>query len=88
MIPATTAVKEVPRPLETYPSGADQSLAAQLAGRVQIEPFNALATAVFFLAILHTFAAARFAAAAHRVQHRHDDAGSGAGAAAVPEPPG
>ena len=63
MIPATTAVKEVPRPLETYPSGADQSLAAQLAARVQIEPFNALATGVFFLAILHTFAAARFAGA-------------------------
>ena len=73
MIPAATTVKELPRPLETYPSGADQSLAAQLVARVQIEPFNALATGVFFLAILHTFAAARFAALAHRVQHRHDE---------------
>ncbi len=41
--------------------------------RVQVEPFNALATAIFVLAILHTFAAARFTALAHRVQHQHDD---------------
>jgi Putative Na+/H+ antiporter len=62
-----------PRALETYPSAADQTLAAELAARVQIEPFNAIATGVFLLAILHTFAAARFAALAHRVQHRHDE---------------
>ena len=41
--------------------------------RVQIEPFNAIATGLFLLAILHTFAAARFARLAHRVQHRHDE---------------
>jgi hypothetical protein len=69
----TTAVREIPRPLEMYPSAGDQSLAAELASRVQLEPFNALATGVFLLAILHTFAAARFAALAHRTQHRHDD---------------
>jgi hypothetical protein len=63
---------EIPRPLESYPSAADQSLAAELATRIEIEPFNALATAVFVVAILHTFAAARFAALAHRLQHRHD----------------
>ena len=32
--------------------------------------FNLLATAIFGLAILHTFAAGRIAAAAHRIQHR------------------
>lgn len=72
MFDETTAIKEIPRALESYPSIADQSLAADLAMRVQIEPFNALATGVFLLAILHTFAAARFAALAHGVQHRHD----------------
>lgn len=66
------AAKEVPRALETYPSAADQSLADELAARVQLEPFNVIATGVFFVAILHTFATARFAALAHRVQHRHD----------------
>ena len=69
----TTAVAEFPRALETYPSAADQTLASELAMRVQFEPFNAIATGVFLLAILHTFAAARFARLAHRVQHRHDE---------------
>jgi hypothetical protein len=68
-----TAVTQIPRALESYPSAADGSLAGELAMRVQIEPFNAIATGVFLLAILHTFAAARFAALAHRVQHRHDE---------------
>ena len=68
----STLVREIPRPLETYPSAADQSLAAELSARIQLEPFNALATGVFLVAVLHTFAAARFAALAHRIQHRHD----------------
>ena len=63
---------DIPRALESYPSAANQTLASELATRVQIEPFNALATVVFVLAILHTFAAARFTAYAHRVQHRLD----------------
>ena len=63
----------IPLPLDAYPAVADQSLLAELAARVQIEPFNAVATAVFVLAILHTFAAARFAALAHHVQHRYDE---------------
>ncbi len=70
---AAAVLQDIPRPLETYPSAADQSLAAELAARVHLEPFNALATGVFLLAILHTFAAARFALLAHRVQHRHDE---------------
>jgi hypothetical protein len=77
-------VTEIPRPLETYPSAADQSLAIELAGRVRLEPFNALATGVFVLAIVHTFAAARFTAIAHRLQHRHDERARAAGRASVP----
>jgi hypothetical protein len=68
-----TETNEFPRPLESYPSTADQTLAADLAMRMQVEPFNAVATGVFLLAILHTFATARFAALAHRAQERHDD---------------
>ena len=79
-----TAIIDLPRALESYPSAADQSLAAELAMRVQVEPFNAIATGIFFLAILHTFAAARFAALAHRVQHRHDDAALALGRPASP----
>jgi hypothetical protein len=79
-----TAAAAFPRALDSYPSAADQSLAADLAMRVQIEPFNAIATAVFFLAILHTFAAARFAALAHRAQDRHDEAALAAGRPPTP----
>ena len=44
----TTATTAIPRALESYPS-ANQTLAADLAMRVQIEPFNAIATGVFLL---------------------------------------
>ncbi len=77
----TTAITAFPRALESYPSGADQTLAANLAMRVQIEPFNAIATGVFFLAVLHTFAAARLA---HRVQRRHDEEARAHGRPALP----
>jgi hypothetical protein len=83
-MPGQTAVQEIPRPLETYPSAADQSLAAELAARVQLEPFNAIATGLFLLAVLHTFAAARFTALAHRVQHRHDQRARATGLGATP----
>jgi hypothetical protein len=62
-----------PTPLSVYPSVPDGTLLATLSARVAHEPFNLVVTAIFFLAILHTFAAARFMALAHAVQHRHDD---------------
>ena len=37
-----------------------------------IDPLNLAATAIFVLAILHTFLTARVTALAHHVQHRHD----------------
>ena len=63
---------EIPRALSSYPSIPGQSLAATLAMRVELEPFNAVATGIFLLAIIHTFAAAQFTALAHRMQERHD----------------
>jgi hypothetical protein len=65
---------DIPRALSSYPSTPDQTLSAILAARVQLEPFNAIATGIFALAIVHTFSAGRFAAMARRVQHRHDRA--------------
>jgi hypothetical protein len=55
-----------------------------LAGRLRAEPFNAVATGIFLIAILHTFAAGWFAALAHRVQHEHDDRATAAGRAPAP----
>ncbi|HET7695554.1 MAG TPA: putative Na+/H+ antiporter [Vicinamibacterales bacterium] len=41
-------------------------LAAVLRAQIQADPFNLVATGIFLLAILHTFAASRIAALAHR----------------------
>jgi hypothetical protein len=62
-----------PTPLTEYPPVQD-SLMATLSERVAIEPLNAVATGIFLLAIIHTFAANWFAAMAHRIQHGHDEA--------------
>ena len=72
-----------PPPLDSYPPVAG-SLLDTLAGRIHTEPFNAVATAIFVLAILHTFAASWFTQLAHRVQHRHADRQRAAGAPASP----
>jgi hypothetical protein len=66
------ALIEFPRRLSTYPVIAGQSLWDLLRGRVEAEPFNAFATAIFLAAVIHTFVASWFKSAAHRVQHRHD----------------
>ncbi|MDQ3213441.1 MAG: putative Na+/H+ antiporter [Acidobacteriota bacterium] len=74
----------IPRALTSYPDVPGQSVGATLAMRVHAEPFNAIATGIFLLAILHTFAAARFAALAHTVQHRHDRDARASGRPATP----
>ena len=61
-----------PTPLDAYPVAPDGSLLRTLQLRVEQDPFAAVATVIFALAILHTFAAARFIGLAHRLQHRHD----------------
>jgi len=60
-----------PLRLAAYPPRQD-SLLATLADRIAIDPFNAVATGIFALAILHTFSASRFAGRARQVQLRHD----------------
>ena len=62
----------LPRALADYPD-TPGGLAQILVARIAIEPFNAIATAIFVLAIVHTFAAAAVTSAAHSVQHRHDE---------------
>ena len=66
------ALTEFPRSLSAYPAIAGQPLWEVLIARIEAEPFNAFATAIFLLAVLHTFVASWFTGAAHRVQHRHD----------------
>lgn len=84
MIGDVSAAADLPRALSSYPSVPGQSLVDLLFARVEIEPFNAIATGIFFLAILHTFASARFTALAHSVQHRHNDEARASGRPLVP----
>jgi len=73
-----------PLPLSAYPSPLSGSLLDALWLRLQVDPFNAIATGIFILAVLHTFVAARFTEAAHQVQQRRDTAAVAAGMPPVP----
>ena len=61
-----------PTPLSAYPPPSADGLLATLADRIAVDPFIAVATGIFLLAVVHTFAAAKFTALAHVVQHRHE----------------
>ena len=63
-----------PLPLSAYPDLPGETLRAILVARVHVDPFNAIATAIFLLAVVHTFFAARFTFAAHALQARKDAA--------------
>ena len=73
-----------PLPLSDYATPSTGGLLDVLATRVEADPFNAIATAIFFLAVLHTFFAARFTHAAHALQNRRDLANAAAGIAPTP----
>jgi len=47
-----------PRPLTDYATAEAPSLWVTLVGRASAEPFNVVASAVFLLAVLHTFLSA------------------------------
>jgi hypothetical protein len=75
-----------PRSLSDYPAKAGLQLWEVLLARIEAEPFNAFATAIFLLAVVHTFVASWFKGAAHRVQHRHDERLAGLGQPSHPSP--
>jgi hypothetical protein len=61
-----------PTPLSSYPPPSPYGILGTLADRIAIDPFNAVATAIFLLAIAHTFMAPRIARIARAVQHAAD----------------
>ena len=67
----TDSLAEFPRALASYPA-VGGSLWDVLASRVEAEPFNAIATGIFLLAVAHTFVAARFTRGAHHIQQASD----------------
>ena len=54
---------EFPRSLADYPSLPGRSVLEVLRTRIDIDPFNAVASVLFLLAVTHTFIAPRFVAA-------------------------
>ena len=61
-----------PVALETYHDAEIESVFGKLKYRVEQEPFNLVATIIFFCAILHTFMAGKFMKMAHKFHHDHE----------------
>lgn len=60
-----------PPPLESYQDADLGSIPAILIDRIRQEPFNLVATLLFFCAIVHTFLSSKFMSIAHKWEHRH-----------------
>ena len=60
-----------PRALESYHAAEGAGAWAIVKARAEAEPFNLVATAIFALAVVHTFFTAKFRHWAHVVEHRH-----------------
>ena len=73
-----------PTPLSAYGPPSPDGLWATLVDRLALDPFNGVATAIFIVAIVHTFMAARFTTWAHEVQHRADARAAILGQPALP----
>ena len=65
-------VVNFPTPLESYADGQATGVAQKLLGRIQADPFNLVATVIFFAAIVHTFLAAKFRAISHRFEVEYE----------------
>lgn len=62
---------EFPKPVDTYKK-VDGSTMDIIVSRAKEEPFNAVATLIFLLAILHTFASSYFLKLSHHFEHEHE----------------
>jgi len=65
--------KAFPRSLESYNDSDLKRISSILVNRIKQEPFNLVATLIFFCAIVHTFLTSRFLAIAHKWEHEHDE---------------
>ena len=64
---------EFPRGLSSYPASPDATVWQILLQRIQLEPFNLVATLIFLLAILHTFVAPKLMKLSHRLAREHEE---------------
>ena len=68
---AAMAASALPRSLDHYADGSQASLWGILQHRVAAEPFNLIASLIFFFAICHTFMTAKFRHWAHVAEEAH-----------------
>jgi hypothetical protein len=71
--PSPADAEAFPRSLESYNDAEAGGIWAVLQNRVRQEPFNLVATLIFFLAIVHSFMTGRFMAIAHKWEHEHQE---------------
>ena len=64
---------DFPRDLQSYSDDGIETIAGKLVARAKAQPFNVVATLIFFLAIVHTFLSSKFMAIAHRLEHEHEE---------------
>ena len=67
-----TPATEFPLPVDSYHDQQIPSIFGKLAGRIQREPLNLVATIIFLAAIIHTFLTSQFRKIAHRYQRRYE----------------
>lgn len=60
-----------PKALDSYGDPAGASVIEVLKARAAAEPFNAVATLIFILAVLHTFGTAKIRHWGHEIEERH-----------------
>ena len=65
------AAGEFPRPLSSYPAPTAPGLLEALASRIRADPFNLIATLIFFAAILHPFLTPKIRDWARETEARH-----------------
>ena len=62
---------DFPLPLDSYNDQQSPSLVRKLAGRIEKEPLNLVATIIFFAAIAHTFLVAKFRQISYHYQQAY-----------------
>jgi hypothetical protein len=70
--PPAGGATDFPRSLESYGDQELPGILAVLANRIRQQPFNLVATLIFFCAIVHTFLSSKFMAMAHKWEHDHE----------------
>lgn len=67
----SNAMSSFPKSLETYHDLHMATALDIIINRIKVEPFNLIATLIFFLAIIHSFMSSWFLKIAHKLEHSH-----------------